>query len=244
MVNKIDKNSAVPLYYQLKEFIQNEIESGNYNIGDKLPTEKEFCEKFDLSRITVRNALKDLENKGLVIRKRSHGTFVSMPQLIQGPKDLKSFTEDIKSLGFEPSTEEISREVLDAKGIIANSLRLRNSEKVISLKRLRLANNEPMGIQETFLPFDKFKKILEEKKIESLYNWMNEELNIEVKYAIETYRAVTLDNVEAKLLKVSKESPAFYVERCGYDNDRNPIEFVKSLMRADKYQISINLFKK
>lgn len=244
MVSGIDKNSALPLHHQLKEFIQNEIESGNYKIGNKLPTEEEFCEKFNLSRTTVRNALKDLENKGFVVRKRSHGTFVSKPQLIQGPKDLKSFTEDIKSLGFQPSTQEISKEILYAKGIIVKNLEIEDGEKVISLKRLRLANNEPMGIQETFLPFKKFKKIFEVNKIKSLYDWMKEELNFEVKYATETYRAVTLDDVEASLLKVAKKSPAFYVERCGYDNTRSPIEFVKSLMRADKYQVTINLFKK
>ena len=243
MMRKIDKSNPLPLHYQLKELIIQEIESGKYKIGDKLPTEEELCERFDLSRITVRNTFRNLENMGCVIRRRSLGTFVSKPNIIQGPKKLKSFTDDIKNLGYSPSSKELSREVIPAPEFLKEKLNILNDEKVICLKRLRFANNEPMGIQETYLPYHKFKKLLEENEIQSLYKLMSEKLNIEVKYATETYRSVALDEPEAKLLKVNKKAPAFYVERIGYDIEKVPIEFVKSFMRADKYIVTINLFR-
>lgn len=243
MKKKIDKSSPLPLHYQLKELIMQEIESGKYKIGDRLPTEEELCERFDLSRITVRNALRNLENMGYVIRRRSLGTFVSKPNIIQGPKKLKSFTKDIKSLGYSPSSKELSRKIIPAPEFLKEKLNISNDQKIICIKRLRFADKEPMGIQEAYLPYNKFKKLLEESEIQSLYELMSEKLNIEVKYATETYRAIALDEPDAKLLKVSKASPAFYVERIGYDIEKIPIEFVKSLMRADKYIVTINLFQ-
>lgn len=218
------------------------IELGEYKSGDKLPTEEELCEKYNLSRTTVRNALKDLENKGLIRRERSLGTFISMAKISQGPKILKSFTEDMIDRGYTPYSKELERKVIKSHGIISKKLQIEDGEKVTYIKRLRFADDKPMGIQEVFLPYSRFPDLLSEvEEIGSLYSLLKEKYNIAIKYAKESYRAVLLNDVEAELLESPDNSPAFYVERISFDLNKKPIEFVKSLMRADRYEVTVDL---
>jgi len=243
-VKEVNKDSPLPLYYQLKDLIMEKIELEKYKPGDKLPTEEELCEKYNLSRTTVRNALKDLENKGLIRRERSLGTFVSLSKISQGPKTLKSFTEDMIDRGYTPYSKELERKVIKSYGIVSKKLQIEDGERVIYIKRLRFANNKPMGIQEAFLPYSRFPTLLSEvEEVQSLYSLLKEKYNIVIKSAKETYRAVLLNEVEAKLLDSPDNSPAFYVERIGFDLNERPIEFVKSLMKADKYEVTIDLSK-
>lgn len=241
-MKEVNKDSPLPLYYQLKDLIMEKIELGEYKSGDKLPTEEELCEKYNLSRTTVRNALKDLENKGLIRRERSLGTFISMAKISQGPKILKSFTEDMIDKGYTPYSKELERKVIKSHGIISKKLQIEDGEKVTYIKRLRFADDKPMGIQEAFLPYSRFPALLSEvEEIKSLYSLLNEKYNVVIKYAKESYRAVLLNEVEAALLESPDNSPAFYVERTSFDLNERPIEFVKSLMRADRYEVTVDL---
>lgn len=218
------------------------IELEEYKSGDKLPTEEELCEKFNLSRTTVRIALKDLENKGLIIRQRGLGTFVSMAKISQGPKILKSFTEDMIDRGYKPFSKELEIKVIKSHGIISKKLQIEDEEKVTYIKRLRFANEKPMGIQEAFLPYRRFPELLSEiEENQSLYSLLKERYNTVIKYAKESYRAVLLNDLEAELLEIPYNSPAFYVERVSFDLNKRPVEFVKSLMRADRYEVTVDL---
>lgn len=114
--------------------------------------------------------------------------------------------------------------------------------KNTDIKRLRFANDKHMGIQEVFLPYNRFPYLLSEvEEIQSLYSLLKEKYNIVIKYAKKTYRAVLINEMEAALLKDPDNSPVFYVEIIGFDLNKRPVEFVKSLMKADRYEVNIDL---
>lgn len=148
----INKNSPIPIYYQLGEQIKALIEKGELKPGDALPPEREFAEKYQISRMTVRQAFTQLVNEGYLYRMQGKGTFVAerkIEQLLQG---VTSFSEDMKARGLEPSSELIRFEMQPAAASIAEQLSIDESDPVYEIERIRLADGVPMALETSYLP--------------------------------------------------------------------------------------------
>ena len=245
LTRKLDEHSPIPLYHQLQELLREKIESGEWNPGARLPTEDELCEMCQISKTTVRQALSALAIEGFLIRKQGRGTFVAEPRIEQGPVELTSFSEEMQRRGLYPASKVMELKEIPATPKIADALKLDRGELVFMIKRLRLANDEPMGIQTAYLPAALFPGLLDEDLSGSLYQVLEEKYSIIPASATEVHYAVLLDKHEAELLGMpSRDSVGLLVERRGFSQDEHPIEFVSSIMRGDRYQVSVHLVRR
>ena len=146
----------IPLYYQLAEIIIGEIESKGLHENDRLPAEREYCEKYKLSRSTVRQAIDYLEKKGYIYKIQGSGTFVSSQRLKQKLLKFYSFTEEMKKQGKVPESKILSFKEVEASEKISKELNIEKGDKVFELIRLRLADGEEIMYEKTYLPVKKF----------------------------------------------------------------------------------------
>ena len=240
----LDKNLPVPLYHQLKAILLQEIQSGRWKADDRLPTEAELEQKFAVSKITVRQALKELADSGYVRREQGRGTFVARLQLKQGPRALSSFTEEMRRHGLRSGSRILRSEVAPADAVSAEKLRIPRDTPLFLLKRLRLADGKPMGIQTAFLPLSLVPGLPDESlENASLYHILQSKYGLEPAYAHEEHSAVLLERDAASLLRVRPGSAGLAAERITYLSGGQPIEFVSAIMRGDRYRIILNLVK-
>lgn len=241
---KVDRNDHLPLYIQLKNIIEDKIKEEDWEPGDIIPSEKELQQQFEVSRITVRQAIKELENEGLVKKKQGKGTFVSFPKLSHKLPNLTSFTEDIESKGLNPESEIISIEkVINAE--VAEKLGAKSQTVFLNVRRLRLINGEAVGIHDCYLNTsilaqEAIKEIKDMNNETSLYDII-ENYNINISHADETLEGGVSDPYISRLLGIKKDFPLLILERITYTDQNEAFEFVKMHYRADKYKYSIRL---
>jgi len=240
--NVINKSSAVPIYYQLKKYIIEQIENGSWKQEEIIPSERELSEEFEISRMTVRQAINELVNEGILYRKRGMGTFVAKPKVDQGLSKLTNFTTDMLNRGMKPGSKVLGTTIIPASGKIAEKLNLNPDEEVVELIRLRLADDEPMALEHSFLPHKKIYPILNHSlENKSLYELLKKECNLHLASAKQTIEISYSGPKEAKLLEIDPDTPVLLIERVTYIDTGEPVEFVKSFYRADRYKFSIEM---
>lgn len=236
----VDKSSVVPIYYQLRTLIQNRIISGEYPVGSQLPSERELCDTYAISRMTVRQAIIDLVNDGLLKRERGRGTYVARPKIEQGLQ-LTSFTEEMRQRNLQPGTRLLSLCTVPAEGRAVSRLHLVEDQPVHIITRLRLADGEPMAIERSHIPAAVIPKLRQESlEHGSLYKTLRES-GLQMAYAEQTLEAALVKGDEAGLLGVKAKSPVLLIERTTFLADGTPVEYVRSVYRADRYKFSLRL---
>jgi GntR family transcriptional regulator len=236
------REGPLPLYYQLKTVILREIEGGRWAPDAQLPTEDELARRFGVSKITVRQALRELAGEGFIRREQGRGTFVERRRLQQGPRELTSFTDEMRSHGLVPASRVLEQGDSAAPPAVAGALGIAQDARVFRLRRLRLANREPMGVQTAYIPLDLVPGIAEIKFAgASLYDVLQSHYGLYPATARETYCVALLTRDVAALLGVSARSPAMTAERVTFLADGRPLEYVQSIMRGDRYTVAIDL---
>ncbi len=242
LLTPLNKDLPVPLYHQLKCALMEGIESGRWQTGEQLPNESKLAETFGVSKITVRQALQELADLGYVRREQGRGTFISKPKLDQGPRELTSFSEEMRRHRLRPSSRVIDRAIAKATGRIAEGLELRDEEPVFVLKRLRMAEDEPMGVQTAHIPLALAPALTDEDfENVSLYELLQTRYGLQPARALETYFAVAVEAEAAGMLGIAAGSPVFAVERITFLANGKPFEFVQSTMRGDRYSVILEL---
>lgn len=237
----LDEKSHISLYYQVKQIITGNIKSGKWPVNTKIPTELQLCRIFNVSRITVRQALEEIEKEGYLYRKQGRGTFVTTPKLEQRLSKFYSFSEEIKSMGFEPGTTILDFAIIKADENISAKLNVNPGSAVFMIKRLRLADAEPYAIEVSCIPYDIASNITrEDVEINGLYKTLKEKHEIIPNEAVESFEAVLMRSEESKYLKVKTKAPALRLERYAYAESRL-IEYCVSIIRGDKYKYKIQL---
>jgi GntR family transcriptional regulator len=238
----LNRDLPIPLYHQLKTVILHEIETGRWKPDEQLPTEEQLSVRFHVSKITVRQALRELANLGWVRREQGRGTFVQKLALEEGPRKLTSFTDEMRLHGFAAASQVLDKSVVAAPADVAGHLRIVVAEPVFCLRRLRMADGVPMGVQTTYLPMALVRGI-EEIRFEdqSLYDVLRTRFNLHPVNAKETLIAVAVNNEEASLLRVPAGSPALAAERTTYLAQGVPFEYAQSIMRGDRYKVVLDL---
>ena len=148
------------LYSRIETVLAGEITDGDLKVGDQLPTEDSLIARFGVSRITVRRAIQNLVSRGLVEIRRGKGTFVAAPKITQDLTELSGFVEDMHALGRKPTARVIGKEIVAAGATVANQLALTRGERVVRIRRVRLADGVPLSFDETYLPLEIGKKII------------------------------------------------------------------------------------
>jgi GntR family transcriptional regulator len=240
----LNRDLPVPLYHQVKTLILREIEAGRWRPEDQLPTEGELAERFKVSKITVRQALRDLADLGYIRREQGRGTFVQRPPVILGPRELTSFTGEMRGHGMRATSEVLEQDTIPAAPDIAAMLGIDGEDEVFRLKRLRLADGEPMGVQTAFIPAELVPGISHINFVnESLYDVLGTRYNLYPSSAQETHIAFAVGSDDARLLHLVPGSAVMAAERVSRLADGRALEYVQSVMRGDRYKIVLDLVK-
>lgn len=239
----ISIESDVPLYYQLVNIIKSFIAAGAIKAGDSIPGEYDFCKAYSISRSTVRRAISELEEQGLVIRRRGLGTFISEPKLNRSINKIYSFTNDMKILGLEPSSIIQDFKITLASEALIKVLKLSSYDKrVFKITRLRCANDEPLLLETTILPVRLFPTLKKDYLINnSLYELLQKEANIVPFEATETYESTIIVGKTAKLLKCKDGVSGFNIERIAWEKSGKIYEFTQSIMKGDRTKLVMKL---
>jgi GntR family transcriptional regulator, N-acetylglucosamine utilization regulator len=238
----LSREGPLPLYHQLKRVILREIESGHWQPDAQLPTEDELARRFRVSKITVRQALRDLATEGFIRREQGRGTFVERRRLQQGPRELTSFTSEMRGHGLVPASKVLEQATVPAAPEVATALAIEPGAAVFRLRRLRLADRQPMGIQTAYLTSHLVPGIGDTPFGDaSLYDVLQNRYGLQPSSARETYCVRLMRREEAELLRVPVRSPAMTAERITLLSDGQPFEFVQSVMRGDRYKIVVDL---
>ena len=238
----LDKNLPVPLYHQLQSLLKAEIESGKWRADEQLPNETKLAEHFGVSKITVRQALQELAALGYIRREHGRGTFINARKFDEGPRELTSFTEEMKRHDLLASSRILSQVLGEADPRVGRALGLPARSMVFVLKRVRLAGGQPVSLQTAHIPAAFVPGLVLEEGA-SLYDVLQQRYDIYPARARETYLAAAADRAAAELLGIAPGAPVFQVERITMLPNDRPFEFVQSIVRGDRYSIVLDLVK-
>jgi GntR family transcriptional regulator len=245
-VATLDRNSAIPLYVQLRQLFLDKIEAGGWPLGEIIPREVDLAEDYKLSRYTVRQALDDLVQAGYLVRTKKRGTIVSRPKVEQNLSRFYSFAHDLAAKGLKPISRTLTLEEIVADEELVQMLKLDETTepKVWHLRRLRMVNYEPLIIESSYLHFNKPVDMQHyDWRVVPLYDVLEKYYDIVIERAKEFLEPVKLDATEAQLLEVAPETPAFRVERLTYATNGQIFERRISLIRGDRYRFYVELPK-
>ena len=228
---------------QKREHLKRGLQAILQQAGDgmRLPPERELAERLGVARETLRRALQEMQAEGVLQRRQGAGTFVAGQSWVK-PLLLRSFTEDMRERGLVASSALLSTRTLRADAKVAPKLKVVPGSAVFEIRRLRLANGEPMALEHAFLLVDRLPGFDPDcLSTQSLYEVLARDHGIQVRNAAQEIRATVLTEDEAGLLDVAPFSPALLVERQVFSTDGEPVEYGKSLYRADRYRFEVNV---
>ncbi|MFZ5827264.1 MAG: GntR family transcriptional regulator [Bacillota bacterium] len=233
---------VVPLYRRLMDHLLEEIDAGRLQPGQQILSERELADQFDMSRMTVRHALNELVNQGVLFRHQGKGTFVGRPKIRQKLRGLSSFTEDMLNRGLRPGGRVLSVEVVPASYRVRQALGLAEHSHVVRVERLRLADGEPMALENTHLPYPRFAGLIGEKLEDlSLYKVLQDRFNVSFGTALQAIEPAQADTNLARTLWIEEGSLLLLLERTTFAQQGDPVEFATSYYRADRYRFEVEL---
>lgn len=209
--------------------------------GEQFPPERQLAEALGISRMTLRRAIDELVAKGAVRRRHGAGVFALGPKLDQ-PLAASSFTEDMLARGMRPGSRVVAFDVTRAGAHIGRRLHVDENAEVIAILRLRLADEEPLALEELHIPSALVPGLCaEDLENSSFYELLRSRFDIVLNHSVQTIEPTLLDTDEAKVLGVPEQSPALLFERTSSGAHGVPFEFVRSVYRGDRYKIRTEL---
>lgn len=228
-----------PKYWGLKQHLLDVLRS--LPPGAPMPTERSLATDFDVSRTTVRQALAELTVEGRLVRVQGKGTFAAEPKVAQRLQ-LSSYTDDMRAQGRQPTSRQLEITEMPAQQELATLLGTGASSTVLRLRRLRIADGEPMAIETTHLALSRFRGLaLELEAGGSLYRVLRESFGVQLGHADETIETALASPEEAELLGADVGLPMLLLSRHSFDTDGWPVEWVRSIYRGDRYKFVARL---
>ena len=235
----LDRSSPVPLYFQVSQQIERAISSGQLGPGARLDNEISLAEQFGLSRPTMRRAIQELVDKGLLVRKRGVSTQVVHGQVTR-PVELTSLFDDLARGNQTPSTTLLVNEIIPASEKVAHFLDVPVGERVLRLRRLRFANGEPLAILENYLPDELSDIGQSDLEARGLYQLMRAR-GVHIRVAKQKIGARAGTAEECQLLAERKGSPLLTMDRATHDDSGRPVEWGHHVYRASQYSFEVTL---
>lgn len=237
MNSRSSVSPTVPTYIKIRNNIQSLIRNGSYKPGDKLPTEAQFSASFNVSRITIRLALKELLTQGLIYSKQGKGSYVSLPtsSTISG---FRSFSEDTLSKGLEPSSIVLQAEVIPADETVARNLNLAPQSPVFLLKRVRLASGTPVVVELAHLPLSLFPNFGQHDLTASIFQIFRQQYGIIPAWTDNQIQAIPASEEIAHHLQGKPNDPILKITCTDYTDSFKVIEYVISYYYGGSYTFS------
>jgi GntR family transcriptional regulator len=210
-------------------------------VGEAIPSERRLSTELGVSRLTLRAALDELVREGYLVRRHGSGTFVSEPKIAQ-QLTLTSFTEDMRRRGMVADSRTIALENVHAGPQVARALSISPADRVFQIRRLRLADDEPMALETLHVPVSLVPGLTAAQlEHASWYELLQERYNVVIALGLQTIEPTVTNEEESELLHVPLHSPAFLFERTSQTPDGRMVEFVRSIYRGDRYRLVAEL---
>ncbi len=240
----LERSNPLPLYYQLKEVLKQQIRAGHLAPHTAIPSEPELVTQYHVSRATVRQALTELVHEGLLYRQHGRGTFVCEPRVQQQTiSELTSLSEELRRRGKQPGGMLFISELVRGSQTVREQLRLTDEEQVVRLERLRTADDMPVAYEVDYLPYPRAASIYQRAKEAgdgSLYSLMASE-GMQPYIAEQSYKAGRVTEREAELLRVSLEEIGIRLFCTAFDETGAPIEYTEAFYPGDVYDFHLTL---
>jgi GntR family transcriptional regulator, N-acetylglucosamine utilization regulator len=225
----------IPLHHQVYLDLKAALDEREWRPGDRLPTERDLAERYGCSLITVRRALSELVREQRLERTRGRGTFVLHPRIDRDFAGDLSFSEEMQTRGLDPATRLIAARPESAGEAVATALGLEPGSPTLYLERLRLADGEPLLLEQVHLPAERFPGLLaSDLEHGSLYDQLTERYGVRIAKAREVLEPVLLRAREARLLDRKPGTPALLIEGIASTDDGTPVELGRTFVRGDR----------
>lgn len=235
----VDKNSIIPIYYQLFKYFEKQIRSGRLQPGDALPTEMEIAARYDISRMTVRRAISELTSAGMVYTQKGKGTFVARPRLDSVVFNLNNFFDEIKQKGMNPHAELLEARIIKADEKLAQRLGIEVNTRCLYFRIVITADGEPLAYETKYTIYSKQTPILESQLIDPLLSRLaaahSDSIPSSSKKVLMVSKAT---EEEAEVLGVTPGLPVFFMSQTIYDADSKSIAWGKTIYRGDRYKLT------
>ncbi|MFE6996902.1 GntR family transcriptional regulator [Microbacterium sp. NPDC057659] len=238
----IDRTGPVPLYFQVSTRLQSAIRSGEIPSGARLENEISIAEQLGVSRPTVRRAIQELVDKGMLVRRRGVGT-----QVVQGSVtrqvELTSLFDDLQSAHHEPGTQVLVHEVIPASAAVAEALGIATGDEVLRLRRRRSTDGVPVAVMENHLPASLAGISVEQLESRGLYQILRAR-GVAISVAKQKIGARRAQDDEHELLEIDEGGPVLTMERVSFDQSGAAVEYGHHCYRPDMYSFATTLVAK
>lgn len=237
---QLDKTLPIPLYFQLAETLREEIESGTLQPGAQLPSERELGEQLGISRMTVRQAVTYLAQKGTLVIKPGVGTFVAESKLTYDALHLLGFTEEMMAQGRTVSSHVLEQEIVPAPAGVAAKLGLEDGARTTKIVRLRLEKQTALLLETIHIPVALCPR-LEKQDLarNSLYALLETKYGIVLKRARQTFEAANANAYESELFGIEAHAPMLLSEGVTFSREDEPVEHFKAVYRGDRFKFEL-----
>lgn len=238
----IDKSLPTPAYLQLSQQLKAAIQAGRLAAGSAIPSERDLAEALGLSRMTVRRALEELVSARYVEQRRGSGTYVTGKRLEQPVDRVLGFVDEARNLGFKPGSVLLSIKKQGASSKVADALGLTVDTPVLTISRLRTADDEPIALQTAHL-IPALSELSHDllKRTGSLYQTLQQQFGVRPNHARQIISARLPNRYEQTMLAIAESTPVLALERTTLNAEAQPFEYVESAYRSDRYQMVLEL---
>jgi GntR family transcriptional regulator len=244
--DSIDFASHIPYYIQLMDILHEKVQIGEWLPGSQIPGEQSLCDSYQISRTVVRQALRELEYEGVITRQKGKGTFVSPPKISEGlAQKLAGFYQDMLERGLKPHSRVLFQEVKPASEKVARYLGIEPGEKVVEIQRLRYANEEPIQLDTSYIPYEICPAVANVDLTDrSLYKFLEQDCNIYIARGKRNIEAVLAKEHEAALLGIERGAALLMLDSVSFTEDGRPIEYYHALHRGDRSRFEVELVRR
>lgn len=242
-------NTAISLYKQIKNRLKEQIMAGEYKKGEKIPSERELCELYGVSRITVRQAINEAVNEGLLYKVQGKGTYITDSDAFkvnQGLVTVTSFEKTFAGRGLAVETRIVDHRILQADFALSRILHVSITGQILNLKLLGLVNGQPMAFYDSYFQVETGLEIYrqagamaDQGKAFSTTDLYRGQSGCHAAYAEQTFEAIVAGPALAETLQVEEGAPLFLVSSVIYTRENHPVEFRKAYYRGDNYKFHI-----
>jgi DNA-binding GntR family transcriptional regulator len=236
---RVDRNSPVPLYFQVAQYLEQMIDSGELPMGARLDNETDLAGQLGLSKPTMRRAIEYLVGRGLLVRKRGIGTQVVHTKVTR-EVELTSLYDDLAKSGRDPATTVVSFGTEPAPDEVAAKLGIDPGTPVYVFERLRYAGAEPLALMRNHVPEHLLRLSAADLEAQGLYNVFRAN-GISMRIAKQAIGARAATAAEARALGEHKRAPLLVMERSAYDEQGRAVEHGLHVYRASRYSFDLTL---
>jgi GntR family transcriptional regulator len=239
--SKVTLLPSVPMHSQIREIIRRRVLDGTYAPHSQMPSEAQMMEAFQVSRITIRQALGDLQKEGLIFKVAGKGSFVAKPKAFQSLSRLQGFGEAMTPAGYETFSQVLSTRRVGAGEMVARRLALQPGAPVFEIQRLRYLNREPISVDVSYFPLALGERLAQEDlAARDIFVILENDLGQQLTHADVQIEAISADESLARHLRIAEASPLLRIERLTHAGDQ-PIDFEFLYYRGDAFQYRLRI---